>query len=128
MEGWIRLQTHLYFVRHAHSTYTPDELGRPLSEQGFADASMVTALLKKEAIDEVYASPYERAIQTVEGIAEYIDKEMKLVEGLKERTLAEKTVEDFQQAIIKVWQDDDFAWKGGESNRAAQKRGVHAVL
>jgi len=24
----------LYFVRHAHSIYTPDELLRPLSEQG----------------------------------------------------------------------------------------------
>jgi len=25
--------TTLYFVRHAHSTYTPDEVERPLSEK-----------------------------------------------------------------------------------------------
>lgn len=124
----INLQTNLYFVRHAHSTYTPDELGRPLSERGFTDANTVTELLKREAIDYVYSSPYKRAIQTVEGVAKYIDKEIKLVDGFKERILAEKPVEDFSVAITKVWEDYDFSWKGGESNRIAQKRGIHATL
>ncbi|MEC5426087.1 histidine phosphatase family protein, partial [Virgibacillus sp. C22-A2] len=122
------MQTNLYFVRHAHSTYTPDELGRPLSERGFTDANTVTDLLKKEAIDYVYSSPYKRAIQTVEGVAKYIDKEIELVEGFKERILAEKPVEDFTVAITKVWEDYDFSWNGGESNRIAQKRGVTATL
>ncbi|SET96535.1 2,3-bisphosphoglycerate-dependent phosphoglycerate mutase [Salinibacillus kushneri] len=121
------MQTNLYFVRHAHSTYTPDELGRPLSERGFLDANTVTELLKKEAIDYVYSSPYKRAIQTVEGVAKYIDKEIILVEGFKERILAEKPVEDFIEAITKVWNDYDFSWKGGESNRIAQKRGVNTT-
>lgn len=124
----IGLQTNLYFVRHAHSTYTPDELGRPLSERGFTDANTVADLLKREAIGYVYSSPYKRAIQTVEGVAEYIDKEIELVEGFKERILAEKPVEDFSVATTKVWKDYDFSWKGGESNRVAQKRGIHATL
>ena len=78
----INLQTDLYFVRHAHSTYTPDELGRPLSERGFTDANTVTDLLKRKAIDYVYSSPYKRAIQTVKGIAKYIGKEIELVEDV----------------------------------------------
>lgn len=49
--------TNLYFVRHAHSTYTPDELERPLSERGFTDANTVTELLKGENIDHVLSSP-----------------------------------------------------------------------
>ncbi len=61
--------TNLYLVRHAHSIYTPDELERPLSERGFADAQTVTKLLKKENIEFVYSSPYKRAIQTIEGLA-----------------------------------------------------------
>jgi 2,3-bisphosphoglycerate-dependent phosphoglycerate mutase len=49
----INLLTNLYFVRHAHSTYTPDELKRPLSEKGQADAEKITRILKKENIDYV---------------------------------------------------------------------------
>lgn len=128
MEGLISLQTNLYFVRHAHSTYTPDELGRPLSERGFTDARTVTKVLKREAIDYVYSSPYKRAIQTIEGIAKYIDKEIKLEEGFKERILADKPVENFAIAITKVWKDYDFSWNCGESNRIAQKRGVNATF
>ncbi|AVQ97765.1 histidine phosphatase family protein [Oceanobacillus iheyensis] len=122
------MATNLYFVRHANSVYTPDELGRPLSERGFNDANIVTALLKNEAIDAVYSSPYKRAIQTVEGIAKYIGKEIKIIDDFKERILAEKPVDDFTEAITQVWEDYEFSWSGGESNRVAQKRGVNAAL
>ena len=120
--------TNLYFVRHAHSNFTLDELGRPLSERGFADANTVTVLLKRENIDHVISSPYRRAIQTVEGIAQFVNKEIDIVEDFKERLLSEKPVENFPKAIAKVWEDYDFSWEGGESGNIAQKRGVHATL
>ncbi|MCU9612311.1 phosphoglycerate mutase family protein [Caldibacillus lycopersici] len=120
--------TNLYFVRHAHSTYTPDELGRPLSEQGFSDANCVTDLLKKENIDHIFSSPYKRAVQTIEGIAKFRNKEIVLVDAFKERLLSELPVENFSEAITKVWEEDDFSWQGGESNTIAQKRGIHATL
>lgn len=123
----MKVYTQLYFVRHAHSVYTPDELGRPLSERGFADALKVTEILKNERIDDVYASPYKRAIQTVKGIAEYINKEIHIEKNLKERTLAQGAVNNFSAAISKVWKDEDFSWDGGESNKDAQRRGVLAV-
>lgn len=122
------MKTNLYFVRHAHSVYTPDELGRPLSEQGLKDATLVTELLKNENIDFVYSSPYKRAIQTVEDIAKHIDQEIKIVEAFKERVLSEGPVKDFGDAISKVWEDENFSWPGGESNIVAQKRGVQATL
>ncbi|HJE20482.1 MAG TPA: histidine phosphatase family protein [Aliicoccus persicus] len=122
------METNLYFVRHAHSKYTPDELGRPLSADGFNDAKIVTELLNREAIDYVYSSPYKRAIQTVEGVAKYIDKEIELVEDFKERILAGNPVEDFTAAIEKVWEDYDYSWKDGESNNVAQERGANATL
>lgn len=127
-KGGVYLPTNLYFVRHAHSIYTSDELGRPLSERGFNDANKVTELLENEGIDAVYSSPYKRAIQTVEGIAKYIGNEIKIIDDFKERILAEKPVEDFTEAITKVWEDHEFSWAGGESNRVAQKRGVNATL
>lgn len=87
------MNTNIYLVRHAHSTYTPDERKRPLSQKGFIVTEKVTEMLQGENIDLVVSSPYMRAIQTVEGIAEYIKKEIIIEEGFKERILAGKPVD-----------------------------------
>ncbi|MFP5109538.1 histidine phosphatase family protein [Neobacillus sp. C211] len=71
------LLTNLYFVRHAHSTYTPDELGRPLSNRGFSDVERITNILEKENIDIVISSPYKRAVQLIEFILFKIEKRRK---------------------------------------------------
>ncbi|MCK0473179.1 histidine phosphatase family protein [Halalkalibacter sp. APA_J-10(15)] len=120
--------THLYFVRHAHSTYTPEELTRPLSSKGLADAKSISSILEKENIDIIMSSPYKRAVQTVEGIAQCIGKEIVIEDGFKERNLSAQPVEDFHVAITKVWEEPTFSWEGGESNIVAQKRGVKAML
>jgi 2,3-bisphosphoglycerate-dependent phosphoglycerate mutase len=119
------MRTNLYFVRHAHSIYTPDELVRPLSEKGMQDARKVAELLKQEPIDRVLSSPYKRAVQTVEGITE---SQIELVDDFRERTLSSGSVPDFAYAIQKVWQNEGFAWEGGESNLEAQARGVKKTL
>ncbi|MBP0725981.1 histidine phosphatase family protein [Bacillus sp. RG28] len=119
--------TNLYFVRHAHSTYTPDELGRPLSERGFSDAKIVAELLSKEKIDYVVSSPYKRTIQTVEEVAKSLKQEIIIEEKFKERVLSKEPVEDFNHVISEVWKDFNLSWDGGESNITAQKRGIEAM-
>lgn len=121
------MKTSIYFVRHAHSVYTPDELGRPLSAEGFRDAERVSELLEKERIDTVISSPYKRAVQTVQGTASVHGREIVLEEDFKERLLAGEPIKDFSQAILKVWEDPSFSWPGGESNVSAQQRGVDAL-
>lgn len=121
------METNIYFVRHAHSVYTSDELGRPLSERGFHDADKVTNILKNESIQIVVSSPYKRAFQTVEGTAKFINVPINVVEDFKERELSLKPVDNFERAVTKVWEDFTFAWEGGESNIQAQKRGVDAL-
>jgi 2,3-bisphosphoglycerate-dependent phosphoglycerate mutase len=118
----------LYFVRHAHSAYTPDELKRPLSQKGKVDSVKITQILKKENIDYVISSPYQRAVQTVEGVAQFIGKDVIIEKNFKERNLSEGPVEDFQIAITRVWEEPTFSWDGGESNIGAQKRGAKATL
>ncbi|MEH7454360.1 histidine phosphatase family protein [Gottfriedia acidiceleris] len=119
--------TNLYLVRHAHSTYTPDELGRPLSKRGFTDANKVTKLLLNEKIDYVISSPYKRAIQTVEEIAKSLNLEIKIEENFKERLLSHEPVEDFEKVIRGVWMDFNRSLNGGESNYTAQKRGIEVI-
>lgn len=127
-EGEGNMLTTLYFVRHAHSIYTPDEKRRPLSDKGQLDADKTTKLLHAEKIDYVFSSPYKRAIQTIEGIAKYIAKEIMIEDGFRERKLSDEPVEDFEWAVKKVWDDPSFSWEGGESNQSAQTRGVHATI
>jgi 2,3-bisphosphoglycerate-dependent phosphoglycerate mutase len=123
--GW--LVTNIYLVRHAHSTYTPDEVGRPLSDKGYTDAEKIKEILAEEKIDIFISSPYMRAIQTIQGAADVYGQEITLEEAFKERTLTEEPAENFDLAISKVWEDWRFAWEGGESNIAAQERGVAAL-
>lgn len=120
--------TNLYFVRHAHSIYTVDELKRPLSSQGIMDVERITEILEKENIDYVISSPYKRAVQTIERIAQLTDKELIIESDFKERNLSEKPIENFDEAITKVWEDETFSWEGGESNLIAQKRGIKATI
>ncbi|MGX1262952.1 2,3-bisphosphoglycerate-dependent phosphoglycerate mutase [Rossellomorea marisflavi] len=122
------MKTEIYFVRHAHSTYTPEELTRPLSEKGMRDARGVARILESENLDHVVSSPYLRAIQTVEGAANSMNQDVILLEGFKERLLSSAPLDDFQGAIRKVWEEPSFHWEGGESNVDAQKRGVAAML
>lgn len=116
--------TTIYFVRHAHSTYTKEERERPLSEKGHYDAENVTHLLKDKHIDVVISSPYKRAIQTVQGIANTYHVSIEIEEDLRERLLSSEPVADFNDAIENVWKDWSFAYEGGESNDVAQRRAV----
>ncbi|MBN8192671.1 histidine phosphatase family protein [Bacillus sp. NTK074B] len=120
--------TKLYLVRHAHSIYTPEELTRPLSERGKRDASYVTEQLMGEEIDVVCSSPYKRAMETVEGIALYIGQKIRVVDEMRERTLTDFPVENFEEAISMVWADPEFSLEGGESNLTAQNRGVQGIM
>lgn len=119
--------TNIYLVRHANSSYTPDELNRPLSEKGLKDASKVTELLSYENINKVISSPYKRAIQTVEGTANHFGLCISTDEAFKERKLADCSVANFDEVILKYWEDFNFYLPGGESSNFAQDRGVQAL-
>lgn len=88
------------------------------------DAENVTHLLKDKHIDVVISSPYKRAIQTVQGIANTYHVSIEIEEDLRERLLSSEPVADFNDAIENVWEDWSFAYEGGESNDVAQRRAV----
>ncbi len=115
--------TVIYFVRHAHSDYTPDEYGRKLSNRGAEDAERVREQFKDVSVDLVFSSPYARAIETVKGVAEDRGLDVHTIEALKERRLAEEPVDDFPAAIDHLWSEPNYAFPGGESNEMAQQRG-----
>ena len=118
--------TTLYVVRHAHAVWRPDEQ-QHLSERGRADAERVADRLQAFPITAVYASPYPRAIETVEPLAHGLGLAVRVEDDLRERRLSPGRVPDFERAVRRAWEHPDEALPGGEPNRVAQKR-VLAVV
>ncbi len=121
------MMTVFYLIRHAHADWTPDEQ-RPLSSRGQEDARRVAALLGDSPITQIYSSPFQRARQTVEPLATRLALPIHVEPDLRERNLGEgPAVNDFFAAVKQAWQEPSYAHPGGESNAAAQSRGVAVV-
>jgi len=118
--------TVFYVVRHAHADWTPD-VGRPLSERGQRDALRLAECLGGASIDAVYASTARRAQQTVAPLAARRGLPVQITPALDERRLPAIQVQDFQAAVRATWTDFEYAHPGGESNAAAQERGLALV-
>lgn len=122
--------TEIYLVRHADSEYSSgDEETRTLSERGRIDALVVTELLLKERIQVVCSSPYARAIETVEGVANRLGVTIDLDQRFRERKFAQSDyiVIDPYEAMERGFIEPEFALPGGESNRNVQSRGIAAM-
>lgn len=120
--------TKFYLIRHAESPWSPDEQ-RPLSTRGLAQAEKVAeAIIACEpSLTAIYSSPYRRAYETVSPLALRLKLNIRMTNELCERRLAGKPIEDFLAAVAATWRDLASALPGGESNEAAQKRGVTLI-
>jgi 2,3-bisphosphoglycerate-dependent phosphoglycerate mutase len=116
-----------YLIRHAHAKWTPDE-ERPLSAQGMRDAIGVADALRAMSISRIVSSPYRRAVQTVQPLAERLNLAIEIEPDLRERSLGTpEPGTDFVSAVEATWSDPSFAYPGGESNETAQRRAVAVV-
>lgn len=114
-----------YFIRHAHSNYTPDEINRPLSDKGQESLAKLEFLADKP-ITAIYSSPYRRAIQTVEPLAQSLKLAIQTDKRLIERKLSSQAIadQDFEEALMRLWSQPTFSFVGGESNQQAQQRAL----
>lgn len=115
-----------YLLRHAHADWAPDE-NYPLSARGRDDAQRVADLLQQYPISSIYSSPFPRAFETITPLAKRLGLPVYLDSELRERRLGNSQAEEFLAAVEATWRDSSFAHPGGESNSAAQRRGL-AVL
>jgi len=116
----------IFLVRHAHADWTSDEM-RPLSTTGQRDAYFLAETLVKHPVHRIVSSPYLRAIQTVQPLADRLGLEIHIDDRFRERALGQFSGVSFAEAVWLTWQDFDFHYPGGESNAAAQDRGVQAM-
>ncbi|WP_019912995.1 histidine phosphatase family protein [Paenibacillus sp. HW567] len=122
------MKTIIYLIRHAESPYAEgQERARGLSEQGKADAERIRSILHKKPINLLFSSPYARAIHTLQPLADEMQKEIVLLENLRERGIGNIADMSFVDAKRCVYEDFFCAFEGGESSSEAQARGTREL-
>jgi len=122
--------TVLYFVRHAESQYVEgQERERGLTEQGHQDAGTVASLLHGEQIQLFYSSPYRRAVDTIQILADRSGGIVVTEEDLRERLLSSLDVkhDSFRESKQRLYRDPTYAFPGGESGEQARSRAVAVI-
>jgi 2,3-bisphosphoglycerate-dependent phosphoglycerate mutase len=121
----------ILLIRHAESVAPGisglDEYTRPLTAKGMRDASQLRDRLASMRIDAAYSSPYLRARQTIEPIAQARGLSIGTVEDLRERLLSPVDLPDWRAHLKRSWEDFDYAPPGGETSREAQARVVRVL-
>lgn len=117
--------TRIVMVRHADSIFSSDDRGRGLSPEGEKAAEVLAESLKDQfEVDQIYSSPYLRAMDTVKPLAQAWKLDIVQDERLRERKVSDTTVEDFASFAAKQWLDHRFALPGGESLDETANRGI----
>ena len=120
--------TTVYFVRHAQPNYdNHDDLTRELTEKGLRDRLKVAEALKEIPVHAVLSSPYKRAVDTVQPLADRLGLPVVTDADFRERKVGEGWLADFTAFARRQWADFDFALEHGESLRQVQRRNVAAL-
>jgi 2,3-bisphosphoglycerate-dependent phosphoglycerate mutase len=120
------MKTTLVFIRHAEPDFSvKDDLSRPLSAKGECDAN---ELINRIGIrfDFFFSSPARRAIDTIAPLAGIHNKEITIVNDLREREIG-TWVENFREYARRQWEDFHYRLKSGESLGQAQERTLAAL-
>ncbi|MNW43443.1 bifunctional RNase H/acid phosphatase [compost metagenome] len=125
------MSTYIYFVRHGESPKTEgNERTRGLTDKGILDAQHVTELLKDEGIDFFISSPYNRAVLTIEELARLAEKEVIVIEDLRELVfIGEDEIypdNELHSLVTRMFLQQEFYLPGGESINTCRNRAMTA--
>ena len=117
----------VYLVRHAQANFeNRDDMSRELSQNGLKDRNKITDYFVNISIDEIYSSPYKRAIDTIKPCSKNKNLIINLVDDFRERVVGE-WVDDFDEFAQKQWNDFSYKIDGGENLSEVQVRNINAL-
>ncbi len=120
--------TNIYFVRHCEPDFSiHEDLIRPLTDKGLKDSKRVAEVLKSKKIHGIYSSPYKRAIDTVKELADVLNLKVVAKEDLRERTITDQWIDDFNEFVKCQWEDFEYKLSKGECLRQVQERNITAL-
>lgn len=115
----------LYLVRHGQATGQAPEA--PLTPEGVAQAQTLAEFLSGSSIGQIVSSPFTRAIQSIEPLAQRLGLEIRMDDRLIEAALSTIDYPDWLDRLRSTFSDFDLSFEGGESSRTATARAVAAI-
>lgn len=115
----------LYIIRHCKAEGQDREA--PLTAQGVEDARSLAQFLDKFQVEQIYSSPFRRAIQTIQPFADQKNINIHLDERLSERLLSTIDLPNWLELYRRTFDELDLCFEGGESSRATMDRAVSLV-
>ncbi|MBI1214073.1 MAG: histidine phosphatase family protein [Alphaproteobacteria bacterium] len=115
----------LILLRHCESTGPANDA--PLTERGFADAEALAPALSGLGADAAYASPYARALQSIEPFAKVSGLRIGIDERLREHTMSLLPTPEWLAHTRRSLEDLDHRLEGGDSLRETQARALAAL-
>jgi len=115
----------LYLVRHCRATGQEPEA--QLTAEGRGQAEALTDFFKSMEVGHVISSPYTRAIQSIEPLAQAFSLPIQIDDRLAERVLSSEELPDWMAKLEESFSNLDLAFEGGESAKEAAERGAAAL-
>lgn len=110
----------IYVIRHCEAEGQPPE--SPLTEIGLKQAMDLTHFFADMEVERIVSSPYKRAIQTIQPLANQLNIEIEINNKLAERSLSSQPLSDWQEKLKATFEDYDLKFEGGESSQEATDR------
>ncbi|WP_285397171.1 histidine phosphatase family protein [Lysinibacillus sp. fls2-241-R2A-57] len=115
----------IYIIRHCEAQ--GQSSAASLTEEGFHQAEDLADFFADKKIDRIIASPFSRAIQTIEPLSNRGNIEIEIDERLSERILSTTDLPDWYEKLQATFTNMELKFEGGESSNEAMKRIVHVV-
>ncbi|MBO0588913.1 histidine phosphatase family protein [Sporosarcina sp. E16_8] len=115
----------IYVIRHCKAEGQSSE--SPLTAIGIRQAIELSAFFDNVKVEQIISSPYKRAIQTIQPLAERLKLEIEINSQLKERVLSTEPLEDWLQKLSETFDNHDLKFEGGESSDEAANRIIGVV-
>ncbi len=115
----------LYLVRHCQATgQEPEAL---LTLEGESQAEVLADFLAPLGIQRIVSSPFRRAVQSIQPLANQLGLRVEIDGRLAERVLSTAPLADWLARYQASFEELDVGLEGGESSRDAMARGAAAV-
>lgn len=115
----------IYLIRHCEAEGQPSEA--QLTERGHNQAIQLTEFFSNVKIDRIISSPFTRAIQSIQPLAERLNVEIEINSQLSERVLSTENLPDWFEKLRVSFDELELKFEGGESSQEAMNRIVEVV-
>jgi 2,3-bisphosphoglycerate-dependent phosphoglycerate mutase len=115
----------IYIIRHCEAEGQPSEA--QLTDRGKKQALALAEFFSDMKIDRIIASPYKRAIQSIQPLSKRLNVEIEIEKQLTERVLSTENFSDWFEKLKQTFDDFELKFEGGESSQEAMKRIVKVV-